>query len=94
MRRHCLSFRILYHKNIKKDLKSLDKSIVHTFFKIVESRVSKNPFSGERLKGKLGGIWKYRIGNYRLLYTINQNELRVLVLRFRHRKNVYDDYLF
>jgi mRNA interferase RelE/StbE len=88
-----LSFKILYHKNIKKDLKSLDKSIVDSFFKIVETRISENPFSGERLKGKLRDIWKYRIGNYRVLYTIQQNEVRVLVLRMRHRKNVYDDYL-
>jgi mRNA interferase RelE/StbE len=88
-----LGFKILYHKNIKKDLKSLDKSIVDAFFKIVESRISINPFSGERLKGKLRDIWKYRIGNYRILYTMHQDELRVLILRFRHRKNVYDDYL-
>jgi mRNA interferase RelE/StbE len=89
-----LNFRILYHKNIKKDLKAPDRSIVHTFFKIVESRISKNAFSGERLKGKLKDVWKYGIGNYRVIYTIHQNELRILVLRFRHRKNVYDDYLF
>jgi mRNA interferase RelE/StbE len=89
-----LGFKILYHKNIKKDLKSLDKSIVDAFFKIVESRISINPFSGERLKGKLRDIWKYRIGNYRILYTMHQDELRVLILRFKHRKNVYDDYLF
>jgi mRNA interferase RelE/StbE len=89
-----LGFRILYHKNIKKDLKSLDKSIVAAFFKIVESRIAINPFIGERLKGKLRDILKYRIGNYRVLYTINQDVLRILVLRFRHRKNVYDDFLF
>jgi mRNA interferase RelE/StbE len=89
-----LGFKILYHKNIKKDLKSLDKNIVDAFFKIVESRISINPFSGERLKGKLRDIWKYRIGNYRILYTMHQDELRVLILRFKHRKNVYDDYLF
>lgn len=83
----------MYHKNIKKDLKSLEKSMVDSFFKIVETRISENPFSGERLKGKLRDIWKYRIGNYRVLYTIQQNEVRVLVLRVRHRKNVYDDYL-
>ncbi len=89
-----MNFRILYHKNIKKDLKSLDSNIIDNFFKIVEDRIAKNPFSGERLKGKLRDIWKYRIGNYRVLYAIHQDELRVLVLRFRHRKNVYDDYLF
>jgi mRNA interferase RelE/StbE len=89
-----LAYRILYHKNITKDLKSLDKSIVDTFIRIIETRISENPFLGERLKGKLRDIWKYRIGNYRVLYTIHQDELRVLVLRLRHRKNVYDDYLF
>ena len=89
-----MAYRILYHKNIKKDLKSLDKSIADTFIRIIETGISENPFSGERLKGKLRDIWKYRIGNYRVLYTIHQDELRVLVLRLRHRKNVYDDYLF
>ena len=88
-----MGFKILYHKNIRKDLRSLDKSIVNAFFKIVESRIAINPFSGERLKGKLREIWKYRIGNYRVLYAIHQDEIRVLILRFRHRKNVYDDYL-
>ena len=89
-----MGFNILYHKNIKKDLKSLDKTVVDTFFKIIESRISQNPFSRERLKGKLRDIWKYRIGNYRILYSIQQDELRVLVLRIRHRKNVYNNYLF
>ena len=88
-----MSFKILYHKNIKKDLKGLDKSMIDAFIKIVENRISENPFSGERLKGKLKDIWKYRTGNYRILYSIRQDLLTVLVLRIRHRKNVYDDYM-
>ncbi|MCH7858063.1 MAG: type II toxin-antitoxin system RelE/ParE family toxin [Candidatus Marinimicrobia bacterium] len=43
----------------------------------------------KRLKGQLKGIYRYRIGNYRLFYTIDENERRVFILDFSHRKDAY-----
>jgi mRNA interferase RelE/StbE len=37
----------------------------------------------------LGESWKYRVGDYRLICKIEDNRLLVLVLRIRHRKEIY-----
>jgi mRNA interferase RelE/StbE len=52
---------------------------------------SMNPRSiGEALKGsKLGAFWKYRVGDYRIIASIEDDVLRVLVVRIGHRGEVY-----
>jgi len=45
--------------------------------------------TGRRLKAKLSGYYSYRISNYRIVYEILKKEKAILVLRIRHRKDVY-----
>lgn len=45
---------------------------------------------GKVLKANLAGLWRYRIGDYRLIYTIGDEEMIVLVLTVGHRKDVYE----
>ena len=45
---------------------------------------------GEALKGsKLGAFWKYRVGDYRIVASIEDGALRVLVVRVGNRREVY-----
>ncbi|MDP3230934.1 MAG: type II toxin-antitoxin system RelE/ParE family toxin, partial [Acidovorax sp.] len=45
---------------------------------------------GEALKGsKLGNLWKYRVGDYRVISDIQDGALRVLVVRVGNRREVY-----
>ena len=45
---------------------------------------------GEALKGsKLGAFWKYRVGDYRIISSIEDGALRVLVVRIGNRREVY-----
>ena len=44
---------------------------------------------GERLHGKLSEFWKYRVGDYRLICSPENDRLVVLVLRVGHRKEIY-----
>lgn len=45
---------------------------------------------GELLKDtKLGTFWKYRVGNYQIIVSIEDDALRILVVRLGHRKDVY-----
>jgi mRNA interferase RelE/StbE len=53
-------------------------------------RVAANPHRGKALKGELRGYWSYRVGMYRILYSIQHAKLLVLVLRIQHRKEVYE----
>lgn len=45
---------------------------------------------GKALTGDLGGLWRYRTSNYRIICKIVDSELEVLVVRTGHRKDVYD----
>jgi len=44
---------------------------------------------GKPLTGQLGELWRYRVGNYRLIASIEDQEVRVLVVRIGHRSKVY-----
>lgn len=45
---------------------------------------------GEALRGsKLGEFWKYRVGDYRIVSSIEDNSVRIIVVRVGNRKDVY-----
>ncbi|VVB95709.1 ParE toxin of type II toxin-antitoxin system, parDE [uncultured archaeon] len=52
--------------------------------------LSENPYKGKLLKGKLKGMWSFRIGKYRILYQIQDEKLMLFVIDVEHRKHVYE----
>ena len=44
---------------------------------------------GKALQADLAGLWRYRVGDYRILCQLKDRELLVLVVSVGHRKNVY-----
>ncbi len=44
---------------------------------------------GKALQGDLKGLWRYRVGDYRLIAQIKDNELIILVVELGHRKEIY-----
>ncbi len=56
-----------------------------------ELQTLENPRSrGSALVGNLAGLWRYRVGDYRLICHINDDELVILCLEIAHRSKVYD----
>ena len=56
----------------------------------VESYLAKNPRQlGKSLVGQYQGCYRYRFGDFRVIYQVQEKELVVLVLRTGHRKGVY-----
>jgi mRNA interferase RelE/StbE len=45
---------------------------------------------GKGLKADLAGLWRYRVGDYRVLCQIRDGELLVLVVAVGHRRDIYD----
>lgn len=86
-----MKYKVLFNNNIQKDLRPLNKKVLENFFKIINETISINPFAGIKLKGKYKDLWKYRIGNYRIIYFINSKKNEILILRFRLRKEVYNN---
>ena len=53
--------------------------------------VDPRPPAAKQLRGGLEGRWRLRVGDYRVVYTIRDDRLLVLVLRVAHRREVYRD---
>jgi mRNA interferase RelE/StbE len=77
----------------RRNLADLDKQVSRRILAFMNQRLATldDPRSiGEALKGsKLGALWKYRVGDYRLICDIQDQALRVLVVRIGNRREVY-----
>jgi mRNA interferase RelE/StbE len=52
-------------------------------------RLGKDPFLGKPLRGNLSGKWSIRIGDYRIIYAINESEKTIMLHDVGHRKTAY-----
>jgi mRNA interferase RelE/StbE len=88
-----LAWLIEFDDKAKKELASLDKTVAKRITTFLRERVAPldNPRNlGEALKGsKLGDFWKYRVGDYRVIASIEDGALRILVVRIGNRREVY-----
>ena len=80
-----------FDKKAAKEFKALDKPVQKQIDKfLLKLMKSKNPRQfGDALTGNLKSFWRYRIGDHRLICKIEDEILTVLVVRVRHRKEVY-----
>jgi mRNA interferase RelE/StbE len=88
-----LAWRIEFDDASKKDLEKLNKQTARRITAFLRERVAvlDDPCSiGEALKGsRLGAFWKYRVGDYRIITSIEDGALRILVVRIGNRREVY-----
>lgn len=52
-------------------------------------QLASSPHAGSALKGEFAGLRRIRVGDYRIIYEVEDNILLVLVLRIAHRREVY-----
>ena len=82
-----MSYKIEYKSSVVRDLKKLDKGVAGRILDQLEMNLSENPDGGQPLTGQFKGLFKYRIGDYRIIYT--RTVEGILVLRIGHRSKVY-----
>jgi mRNA interferase RelE/StbE len=85
-------FQIAQTKEFEKNIKKLDTKIYTKIKNIVYPQLKKNPFYGtniKKLKGDYEGVYRYRLGNYRLFYVIDNDKIIVIVTTISHRQNAY-----
>ena len=74
------------------ELKKLDRSAQRRAVRFLQQRIAGNHDPrefGKALTGDKVGLWRYRIGEYRIVCRIDDDHHAVLVLRIAHRKDVY-----
>lgn len=52
-------------------------------------KLKTNPAAGSVLKGEFTGLRRIRIGDYRVVYEVQNEQLVILVIRVAHRREVY-----
>ncbi len=87
-----MAWKVVFEESAKKELLTLDRKaqteVVHYLRSRIATELDPRRF-GEPLRKELAGLWKYRIGNYRVICEIKDEEVTVLVIRIGHRSKVY-----
>lgn len=85
-----MAWKIEFAESAAKTLGKLDKQVGQRIVKFLRERVATDPKAvGEALKGNLATMWRYRVGDYRIICDIVADSVKVIVVKIGHRKEVY-----
>ncbi len=87
-----MAWAIEYTDTARRQLRKLDKTAARRILDYMDQRIAPLEDArslGKALRGSLGELWRYRIGNYRVICELQDKQLRVLVVRVGRRKDVY-----
>ena len=88
-----MTWKIELAGDAERELGKLDLQVARRVLKLLHERVTpiEDPRSiGEALKGsRFGELWKYRVGDYRIVASIEDDMVLILVVRFGYRREVY-----
>ena len=89
-----MGYSVRWQEKAVQDLKSVDKKSAKGLIERVKTYLSQEPISlGKPLKGVFEGLYRYRFGDYRIIYAVNKEEGTLLILRVGKRKEVYNQKL-
>lgn len=86
-------YSVKYNNLATKQLLKMDKYTSTKLYRWIEKNLEgcTNPyFSGKRLKGQLSNFWRYRVGSYRILAEIDNQNIIIIIASVGHRKEIYD----
>jgi len=86
-------FKIAETESFQKNLKKINSTKIYSRIKtIVYPQLKKNPYFGpniKKLKGEYEGFYRFRISDYRLFYSIDNEKIIVFILALKKRKDAY-----
>ena len=82
-----MSCKIAFKKSVARDLKKIDKDQADKILKKIEDELPEKAEIFPTLTGKFSGLRKFRVGDYRVVYSILGNT--ALILRIKHKREAY-----
>jgi mRNA interferase RelE/StbE len=73
----------------KKQIEILPENIKSRIADALSNILAKNPYMGKALKAGLKGLYSYRVGDYRIIYSIVRHQLIIQVIKVMHRREAY-----
>ncbi len=83
-------YKISIIKRAEKDIKKLDRSNKNRVVKAIMDLAGEPRPAGCRKVSSEPGVWRIRVGDWRIGYTVDDGELLVTVIRVAHRGEFYD----
>jgi mRNA interferase RelE/StbE len=86
------TWRIEISRTAEKQITKLDRTAQNSILVFIHDRLkgTEDPrHLGKALHGEKRGLWRYRVGDYRLICDIQDERITILVLELGHRKDVY-----
>ena len=84
-------YQLRWKRSARKDLRALGRPTAERIRKAIEQQLLDDPRRGEPLHGPGRPMWRFRVGDYRVLYVFNDTEVWVLVVRVAPRGRAYRD---
>lgn len=88
-----MAWNVEFTRTAEKQLKKLDKKWQRGILDYLENEIAMLPDPkkrGKELVGDKAGFWRYRIGDYRVICDVRENQFVILAVTIGHRKEVYD----
>ncbi len=86
-----MSYKAIFTKSFIKSVKKLEKKTRERIINAIKE-ILENPYTGIPLTGLLKGLWKKRIGKYRIIYKIYEKEEKVAFVDIGLRKSIYKNW--
>lgn len=87
-----MKYKVVFTDRAKKQIKKLDRGVAALIIGWIEKNLEgcENPrIYGKNLIANKSGQWRYRIGDYRIICEIQDEEITILILEVGHRKSIY-----
>ena len=84
-----MSYKSIFTRSFTKEFDKLPKSVKEKILEALEKAVE-NPYAGTKLRGKLEGLWRWRVGKYSVIYLIDEKEKAVVFLDVGLRRSIYE----
>lgn len=85
-----MAYQIAFERTAERELLALQKAVRERILKALH-RLAPDPFAAANVKALKGGGYRLRVGDYRVLFTVETEVLLVLVVKVGHRREVYRD---
>ena len=84
-------FELRFKRSVQKDFRRIGQDAARRVMAAIREKLQPDPRgAGKPLKGRQGTLWSFRVGEFRVLYTFNEQEVWVLVVRVGPRQDVYE----
>ena len=85
-------WRIEYAESVQKDVRKIDaqeRKRIRDFIEVKVANLEDPRSLGKPLSGGLSGLWRYRVGSFRIVADIEDRDVRILVVKIAHREEAY-----